>query len=68
MLSTPKRGNEYGILFLVSLFCEFIHLDCERIHVIYRVNQAEYVIYILVIAAQGYVIIYSTRRATAHQG
>ena len=44
-----ERGNEYGILFRCSLFCENV-LEYVRIHAIYRVNQAEYVIHILVVA------------------
>jgi len=44
------RGNEYKILFTFSLFCEYIHLEYVRIHVIYRVTQAEYVIRIRVVA------------------
>jgi len=47
---------------MFSLFCEYIHLTYVRIHVIYRVNQAEYVSHILVVAPQEYVKIYSTRR------
>jgi len=60
MLNTRNRGKEYGILFIFSLFCEYIHLEYVRIHVIYKVNQAEYVIHILVVALQEYVNIYST--------
>ena len=56
------RGNECGILFIFSLFGEYIQLEYARIHVIYRVNQAEYVIHIRVVAPQEYVNIYSTRR------
>jgi len=33
----------------VSLFCEYIHLECIRTHGIYRVRQSEYVIHILVV-------------------
>jgi len=31
-----ERGNEYNILFICSLFCEYIHihLECVRIHII----------------------------------
>ena len=57
-----EHGKEYGILFKFSLFCEYIYLEYVRIHVIYRVNQAEYGIHILVVAPQEYVNIYSTRR------
>ena len=58
-----ERGQECGILFMCSLFCEYIHLEYGRMHVIYRVNQAEHVIHILVVAPQEYVEIYSTCRA-----
>jgi len=34
-----KRGNEYGILYICSLFCEYTYLEYVRIHVIYRVYQ-----------------------------
>jgi len=50
-----ERGTRYGILFMFSLFCEYIDLECVRIHVIYRVTQAEYVINILVVAPQEHV-------------
>jgi len=56
------RGNEYSIIFIFQLFCEYIHLESVYIHVIYRVNQAEYGIHIRVIAPQDYVNILSTRR------
>ena len=46
------------------MFYEYIHLEYVRIHVIYRVNQAEYVIRIRVVAPQEYVNIYSTRRVS----
>jgi len=57
-----ERGNEYGILFIFSLFCEYIQLEYVHIHGIYRVHEAEYGIRILVVAPQEYVNIYSTRR------
>ena len=57
-----ERGTEYGILFICGLCCEYSHIECVRIHVIYRVHQAAYVIYILAVAPQEYVNIYSTRR------
>jgi len=60
------RGYEYGILFMFSLFCEYIHLEYIRIRGIYRVNQAQYGIHILVVAPQEYVNIYSTRRGTTN--
>ena len=37
-----ESGKEYRILVILSLFCEYAHLECVRIHVIYRVKQAEY--------------------------
>jgi len=60
-----ERGLEYGILFIFSLLCEYIHLEYVRIHGIYRVKQAEHVIHILVVAPQEYMNIYSTRRAVS---
>jgi len=60
-----EQGNEYGTLFIFSLFCEYSHLEYARIHVIYRVDQAEYAIHMLVVAPQEYVNIYSTRRVGA---
>jgi len=57
-----ERGKEYGTLFTVSLFCEYIYLEYVCIHVIYRVNQAEYVIHVLVVKPQEYVKICLTRR------
>ena len=56
-----ERGKEYGILFIFSLSYEYIHLEYIRIHVIYRVIQAEYAIHILVVAPPEYVNVYSTR-------
>jgi len=47
---------------MCSLFCEYIHNEYVRIHVIYRGNQAEYVIHILVVAPHENVNTYSTRR------
>jgi len=63
-----KRGLEYGILFIFSLFCEYIHHEYAHIHVIQRGNQAEYVIHIRVVAPQEYVNIYSTRRGLTLKG
>ena len=60
-----ERGTEYGILFMFSLCCEYVHLEYVRIHVIYRVNKAECMIHILVVAPQEYVNIYSTCRVRA---
>jgi len=38
-----------------------MNIECVRVPVIYRVNQAEYVMHILVAASQEYVNTYSTR-------
>ena len=57
-----ERVQEYGILFIFSLFCEYVQLEYVRIHVIYRVHQAGYGIPIRVVAPREYVNIYSTRR------
>ena len=57
-----ERGKEYGILFIFRLCCEYMHLAYVRIHAIYRVDQAEYIIHIRVVAPQEYVNIYSTSR------
>jgi len=50
MLNTRSKEYEYGILFICSLFCEYIHLGYVLIHAIYRVNQAEHVIHMLVVS------------------
>jgi len=63
-----ERGNKHGIIFIFSLFCENLHLEYVRIHVNYRVNQAEYVVHILAVAPQEYVNIYSTRRVVGLRG
>ena len=55
---------QYSILFIFSLFYESSNLEYVHIHVIYRVNQAEYGIRILVAASQEYVNTYSTCRVT----
>ena len=57
-----ERGKEYGILFMLSLFCVYGNLEYLHFHVIYRVNQAEYGIQFRVAASQEYVNMYSTRR------
>jgi len=54
------ENNIRCILFILSLFYEHSNLEYVHIHVIYRVNQAEYVIRILVAAPQEYVNTYST--------
>jgi len=45
-----------------------MHLEYVRIHGTYRVHQAEYVIYILVVAPDNYVNIYSTPRTAGREG
>jgi len=64
-LNTRRGGIKYGILFMFSLFYEYRNLECVRIHVICRVNQAEYVIRILVAAPQECVNTYSTCRVVS---
>jgi len=54
--------TQYGILFIVSLFHEYSNLEYVHIHAIYKVNQEEYAIRILVAASQKYVNTYSTSR------
>ena len=48
-------GVQYGVLFIFSPFYEYSSLEYEHIHIIYKVNQAEYVIRISVAASQKYV-------------
>jgi len=52
--------------FVLLTVCEYIHLAYARIRVINRVDQAEYVIHIRVVAPQEYVNIYSTCRTRTH--
>jgi len=47
---------------MFGLFREYVHLEYVRIHVIYRVNQAEYGIHFCVVAPQENGNTYSTRR------
>ena len=63
MGNTRGQDKNTRILFQFSLFCEYSDLECVRIHVIYRVSQAEYEIRIPVAALQEYVDTYSPRRA-----
>jgi len=44
-----ERRNEYGILFIFSLFCEYNHLEYVHVHVIYSVNQAEIVTHVVLL-------------------
>jgi len=43
---------------MFSLFCEYINLEHVRVPVVYRVDQAEYVIQIRVAASKKYVNTY----------
>jgi len=62
MLNTHSEENNTAFHSNVACFVKNIHLEYVRVHVIYRVDQAEYVIHVLVVAPQEYVIICSTRR------
>jgi len=55
---------KYGILFIFRLFYEYSNLEHVHIHVIYRINQTEYEVRIVVATCQEYVNTYSTRRMT----
>ena len=61
-----ERRIQFAILFTFSLFGEYINPEYVPIHVICRVNQAEYVIHILVAVPQEFVNIYSKRRPVIH--
>jgi len=60
-----ERSRKYGIPFICSLLCEYTNLEYVRVLVIYRVNQAEYVIHMHVAASQEYVNTHLTRRTPA---
>jgi len=62
MLNTRRRRIKHDIIFRLGLFYEYSNLEYVPLHVIYRVNQAEYGIRILVAASQEYVNTYSTCR------
>jgi len=49
---------KYGIIFIVSLFCEYTILEDVRVPVRYRVNQAEYVLRIIAAVSHAYVRIH----------
>ena len=53
--------HSYLACFVITPTFEYV-----RVHGIFRVNQAEYVIRILVVASQEYVNIYSSRRHLRH--
>jgi len=57
MLNTQRKEKKYWILFIFSLFCEYINLEYVRVPV--RQNSG----LTLVAAPQEYVNTYSTRRA-----
>jgi len=65
MLNARGGRIQYGIIFIVGLFYEYLNLEYVRIHGISRVSQAEYGIYIRVVPPQEYVNSYSTRRTVA---
>jgi len=56
----PHR--DMHIRFIFSMFCEYSNLEYIHVHGMYRANQAEYVIRILLAASQEYLIIYSACR------
>jgi len=60
-----ERRTKCGIIFMHSLFYEYIDLEYVRVPVEYRVHQAEYKTPILVAAPQAYGNTYSTRRTIA---
>ena len=60
-----ERRIRDGILFIFSPFYEYHNLEHAYVPVLYRVHQAECVIYILVAVSQEYVNTYSTRRIRA---
>jgi len=62
-----EQRTKFGIRFIFSPFCEYIYFEYVRIYVIYRVNQAEYGIHVLLVAPQEYVNIYSTCRIRIHR-
>jgi len=54
--------ERHDIIFKFSLFCEYIHLEYERVPVIYSVTQAEYLTHIVVAVWKEYVHTYPTRK------
>ena len=62
MLNTRNEATNRVFYQFVSLLCEYSHLEYERIHVIHRDNQADYVIRVPVGVPQEHVNICSTRR------
>jgi len=58
MWNTWNEEQNKKILFLFSLFGEYTNLEYVRIHVIRRVNRAEYAIRIPMAAPQEYVKTY----------
>jgi len=62
MLNTRNEEKNTVFCSYSACFFAYVHLEYVRIHVIYRVNQAEYVFHIRVVAPQEYVNIYSTCR------
>jgi len=68
VLNMRRDRNKYVLLFMIRLFCEYMNLEYIHVHVIYRVDQAEWVIRIIVAAPQEYVNTYSTRRGRCKSG
>ena len=62
MLDTQNEEKNTEFYSYFALFYEYSNLEHVHIRVVYRVNQAEYEIRILVAASQKYVNTYSTRR------
>jgi len=62
MLNTRNEEKNTVLYSYLARFVNTFGLNYVRIHVIYRVHQAEYGIRNLVVAPQEYVKIYSTRR------
>jgi len=62
MLNTRGGRIKYGILFRFRPFYVYSNLAYAHIHVICKVNQADYGIRILVAGSQDYVNTYSTGR------
>jgi len=62
MLNARNTEKNTVFLFMLSLFCEYGNLQYLHVHVIHRVNQAEYGIRIRVAASQEDVNLFLTRR------
>jgi len=71
MMNTRRGRIQRDTLFKLGLFYEYSNLEYVHFHVhfhvIYRVNQAGYVIRFLVAASREYVNTYSTCRVATHR-